>query len=96
MPDPLDNLRQASVALNSAMREVTSKTDAELLKLSQADRRPILESDIKLQAVILASAITAACENGRSCMTLWTDVQHECLDLLLLLRERENLNHPKT
>ncbi len=89
---PLEKLRKAATEMNFAMSEVSAQTERSLMAKEAIDPRPELERQIKLQDIVVTSAVAAACNNGNSCRTLWTDAQHETLDLLLLLRQRENLN----
>ncbi len=92
---PLEKLRKAATDMNLAMSEVTAHTEETLLKKEAADPRPVLEEQIKAQVVITASCVGAALINSKSNPSLWSDAQHETLDLLLLLRQRDLLNRTK-
>lgn len=91
LTNPLDEVKRLGDALQLALHSVSVLTIQELAAKSVPDPRKDLEKHIEVSAVLVDHTIKAAITSGKSCPDLWKDAGKEVLDLLCLIRQRDQL-----
>jgi len=87
----LAKIKEMSKSLDLACGAVAASSFQELVNRIVPDPRPDLEKNIQVSADIFIHTVRTAVQSGKSCPDLWKDAGRECLDLLILLRQRDQL-----
>lgn len=89
--DPFARVDALREMLSLALSDIKSSTVKNLADRIAADPRPALELEARFTANLLTETVRTAVESGKSCPDIWRDSVLTCLDLLILLRQRDAL-----